>query len=195
MPNIKPFFLTGANAKIIVNGVTLALATDVAYTIRVNHASPKILGMYEVQEHQPLSYDVLGSFSIIRYIAGVNSSSERPSNVTSDGNSIGNWRRNTGNAIADTLGLPDSRGNIDAKAQESFIPERMFQSMMFDMEIRQKTPNGECVVARFRNCRITQSDFRVGMKSVAQQQFGFKAQYVDEDGFIARKSGAGQELS
>lgn len=67
----KPFFLTGANAKIIVNNVTLAFATDISYKIDIRHATPRVLGMYEAQEVQPLSYAVSGSFTIIRYAKGL----------------------------------------------------------------------------------------------------------------------------
>lgn len=67
----KPFFLTGANAKIIVNNVTLAFATDISYRIDIKHATPRVLGMYEAQEVQPLMYAVSGSFTIIRYAKGL----------------------------------------------------------------------------------------------------------------------------
>lgn len=67
----KPFFLTGANAKIIVNNVTLAFATDISYRIDIKHATPRVLGMYEAQEVQPMMYAVSGSFTIIRYAKGL----------------------------------------------------------------------------------------------------------------------------
>jgi hypothetical protein len=37
--------------------------------------------------------------------------------------------------------------------------------------------------------------FSLSKKGVATQTFTFKARYVDDDTFIARKSGVGQELS
>ena len=197
-----PFFLTGANAKIIVNHVTMALAVNVSYRISVKHASPRVLGMYEVQEHQPLSYDVMGNFSIIRYLKNQRNHSEEvgaeaPYSVTNNGNGIGKWRQDNGNnSVAEAAGLDTIGFESDGKVRESFIPERMNKSMMFDMEIRQKAPDGgECTVARFRNCRIETAEFNLDKRSPATQSFTFKAQYVDEDTFIARKSGVGQDLT
>ena len=45
MSGMVPFFLTGANAKIRVNGRTMAFCTNVSYSTRVMHKNPKILGM------------------------------------------------------------------------------------------------------------------------------------------------------
>ena len=71
MAGIVPFFITGANAKIRVNTLTLAYATDVQYSIRVEHAAPHVLGVFEAFSQDPLSYKVSGSFSIIRYTRGL----------------------------------------------------------------------------------------------------------------------------
>ena len=73
MAGQTPFFLTGANAKIRVNGVTLAFCTNLSYSIAVNHATPQVLGMYEGSSVEPLSYRVTGSFTIIKYTARITS--------------------------------------------------------------------------------------------------------------------------
>jgi len=199
----RPFFLTGANAKIIVNGVTMAFATNISYSVQVNHNSPRVLGRYEVEEHQPLSYDVFGGFAIIRYvknigqgnkIAGVTTS---PDGVDAEGNGIGSWQRGTGGSLGSMLSLPGTDGAGNGHANENMVPGRLHQSQMFDIEIRQQAAGGgECTVARLRNCRITSSNFVLANKrTVATQAFTFKAQAVDEDTFTAMKSGVGQELT
>ncbi len=71
MAGMRPFFLTGANAKIRVNGKTLAFATSLSYRIEVKHEDPRVLGMYEGHSLEPVGYRVSGSFSIIRYVADV----------------------------------------------------------------------------------------------------------------------------
>ena len=91
--------LTGANAKVIVNGLTLAFATDISYNITVKHANPKVLGMYETQEFTPLAYDVVGSFTIIRYVRdAVNTAGGGPFGAKGVGNGIGNWTKGLGAA-------------------------------------------------------------------------------------------------
>ena len=93
MAGLKPFFLTGANAKIQVNNRTLAYCNNLSYSVQVNHASPRVLGMYEPTSIEPLSYLVTGSFTVIRYTADVkgNVGGKTPNGVFEGGNGIGNW--------------------------------------------------------------------------------------------------------
>ena len=228
------FFIDGANAKLIVNNVTLAYATDVSYRIIVKHATPRVLGMYEAQEFPALSYEVNGSFTVIRYarehqqLYGPNA----PADVSNKGNSIGQWKQDLGTSAlqtaADTLGSPFGPAASEGRAHASFVPGALNKGMHFDIEIRQKMPSpsggpgtpaggtapapgsvigqiigsifplpqggDECAVARFRHCRITESEFTLTKRGVARQRFSFMARYADEDGFSADKSGVGQDL-
>lgn len=246
MAGRTPFFLTGANAKILLNNKSVAFATDLSYKITVKHASPRVLGRYEVEVHQPLSYDVSGSFTIIRYARGLKDflGNNTPETTDNDGNGIGSFgKSNVAGVVGSALGLPSTDGQFDGKPDEAFNPSRFFQSKMFDIEIRQKVPgassvNGikvlgpakqsggeiepvqgttlgnalspiagalnklltttldsETVVIRLRDCRIEEMDFRLTKRGVATQTFTFKARYADDDTYIARKSGVGQELS
>jgi hypothetical protein len=43
------------------------MCTDLQYSIRVKHAAPHVLGVFEAFSQDPLSYDVSGAFTIIRY--------------------------------------------------------------------------------------------------------------------------------
>ena len=193
----KPFFLTGANAKIVVNNVTIALAVDVSYQVITKNVSPRVLGRYEVEEHQPVAYDVTGSFTVIRYVRDVaNATGNIPAGLNNIGNGIGGWNTDANDSIKSTLGFPNGNGEIDARVSEAFDPALMYKSVMFDVEIRQKTGNGgqECVVARVRNCRIETMNFTLRSKGPALQTFSFKGQYLDEDSFIARESGVGQGI-
>jgi len=135
-----PFFLTGGNAKIILNNKTVAYATDISYTVTVNHASPRVLGRFEVETIQPLTYDVEGSLSIIRYGRGLNKYLNKyaPKDTADKGNSIGSYGPPGINLSS--LGLPNASGQFDGGADENFNPVRFFQSKMFNIEIRQKLP-------------------------------------------------------
>ena len=121
-----PFFLTGGNAKIKVNGVTLAFCTDLSYRIEVKHADPRILGMYEGHSIEPLSYRVSGSFTVIRYAAGVqeyirSQGYQTPDRVSDYGNGIGAWSSKNGKDIKFDLNFV----NPKPKAEESFNPKKL----------------------------------------------------------------------
>jgi hypothetical protein len=227
-----PFFLTGANARILLNNKTMAYATDVSYRVSVKHASPRVLGRFEVEVHQPLAYDVTGTLTVIRYARGLKDyyKGNGPKDADNAGNGIGSTGLSSfGGMIGSAIGLPSSDGQWDGKSDEAFNPSRFFQSKMFNIEIRQKVlniPSGspdmsivgqvqslfgalddalapnptnaagdETTVVLLRDCRMEEMAFTLNKKGVAIQTFTFKARYVDDDSFIARKSGVGQELS
>ena len=200
MAGKKPFFLTGGNARIIVNGVTLAFVTNLNYTTTVRHTAPRVLGKYEVEEHQPLSYEVNGAFTVIRYAKGLVSelgSAHVPEGVSDRGNGVGAWTQGgAGHYVRKALGLPNTNLQFDGRADDSFNPSRFFQSQQFDIEVRQMV-HDQCgqIVAKIRDCRITSSDFSVSKRGAATETFQFKAVFADGDNFTARKSGVGQELS
>ena len=193
-----PFFLTGANAKILLNGKAVAFATDVTYRVTVQHASPRLLGKYEVEEHQPLAYDVSGSMAMIRYARGIDGvlGKNNIANTDTLGNGLGSYGEQGGVlGIKKALGLPNGAGQFDGNADENLNPGRMFQSKSFDIEIRQLLPGNETTVVLLRGCRITEMGFSLNKKGVATQQLSFMAQYADDDTMIAQTSGVGQELS
>jgi hypothetical protein len=144
----KSFFLTGANAKILLNNKTVAFATDVSFRVSVKHASPRVCGRFEVEVHQPLAYDVEGSLTIIKYGRGMKEylGPASPSDASNEGSGIGSYKKaSTLGAIGGALGFPTADGQFDGAADEAFIPARLFQSKMFDIEIRQKVPGNSSV--------------------------------------------------
>jgi hypothetical protein len=201
-----PFFLTGGNARILLNNRTVAYATNVSYRVSVKNASPRVLGRFEVEVIQPLSYEVTGSMSIFRYGRGLQSyfGEHAPDNVDNKGNGIGSYGLSSfGGAIGAALGLPTSDGQFDGAPNDDFNPSRMFQSKMFNIEIRQKIPtsdfvpggNEEAPTVLLRDCRFEDMSFELNKKGVATLNLTFRARYADDDTFVARKSGVGQELS
>lgn len=186
MAGVRPFFLTGANAKIKVNGTTLAYCTNVAYSIDVNHTTPTLLGMYEPSSVEPLSYKVSGTFSVVRYIADATTSTggKSPTNVNGKGNGIGGWG-------SDNISIANL---ADGRAYENLIPAKMQTATTFNIEILQKTETGTIGVANIRDARITRADFSLSKKAAATQTFAFTALYADEDSFLADFSGLGQQF-
>ena len=191
MAGKRPFFLTGANAKIKVNGVTLAFATNLSYSVRVEHATPTVLGMYEASSIEPLSYMVTGQFTVIRYVADVANKVKGISGTSELGNGIGTWG-NKGNLKNPLRRIFDA---TDGRAYESFNPSKLEVASRFSIEVFQKIDGGTQSVSRIRDVRITQSDFNIGQKAAATQTCNFTALYVDEDSFLSDFSGTGQQFS
>ena len=193
MAKLAPFFLTGANAKVRVNNKTIAFCQDVSYRVRVPHAEPTLLGMYEPANLEPLSYKVEGSFTIIKYtrdVASIMKSEGKkvPHGVQDEGNGVGKWG-------PDDVLARNGLGTTDGQAHRSLNPADLDEAVGFDIEIYQKLSGGrQCAVARLRSCRIELAGFTLNKRGVATQQFTFKALYADEDTFTADMSGRGQNF-
>jgi len=143
MSGVKPFFITGANAKIRVNDKTLAFCTDLSYSVAVLTQTPKILGMYEGSSVEPLGYTVSGSFTVIRYAKDAKANignAPKGTAVNDAGNGVGNWGGVWGGTVGDILAR-NGVGN-DGRANEALDPSKFANSTTFDIEVYQKTPNG-----------------------------------------------------
>jgi hypothetical protein len=192
-----PFFITGANAKIKVNGKTMAFCTNLSYSIQVNHQAPHILGLYEPTSVEPLSYAVTGSFSVIRYAkdAVANHGGKKPDGIAANdaGNSVGNWGGMWGGKLGDLLAR-NGIGN-DGRANEALDPSKFDNGVGFDIQVYQKTPGGDLGVANIRNARIIRASFNIQKRGPAIETYEFMAMYVDEDAFVADISGKGQQFT
>jgi hypothetical protein len=225
MAGIRPFFVNGSNAKIKLNGKTLAFCTDLSYSISILTQTPKVLGMYEGSSVEPLGYSVTGSFTVVRYVKDIGGAvgGKRPQGVAENdaGNGVGNWGSVWGGKLGDFL---NRSGALD--------PSRFSNGTTFDIQVYQKVdtrggniqgagdagvvsgiasllqgstnsgPEGGSQanvdfvgIANIRNCRITQADFSISKRGAAMQRFNFTALYVDEDSFTADFSGQGQHFS
>lgn len=194
MAKLAPFFLTGANAKVRINNKTVAFCSDVSYTVTINTATPKVLGMYEAVSLEPLSYEVSGQFTVIRYAADVAETNHKlgfgtPYGVAPTGNGIGN--------MGSTTGPLASLSAFDGRANEALDPSTYQNGVFFNIDVSQKMADGSTHgVARIRSCRISRADFTLGGKNQpAIERFTFKALYVDEDSFLAGFSGTGQQFT
>lgn len=203
MSGVKPFFLTGSKLKIRLNGKTIAFATDLSCSIQIAHQTPHVLGMYEGVSVEPLSYNVMGSFSIIKYVRNVEADigGAIPYGATPNdsGNGVGNWGSVWGggvfNNVLSTLGNPFAGGS-DGRANEALDPSTYQQGTTFDIEIFQDNPNGDALgVYKIRSARISKADFSINKKSLGTDKFEFVALYVDGDAFVAKPSGTGQQNS
>lgn len=195
-----PFFVTGANAFIRIAGKKIAACTDVSYSIRVKHTSPHVLGVFESFAQEPQGYEVTGSFTIIRYAKNMETTvkaakGKQPATTESTGNGVGSWggimgkggNKNAAKAVAGSMAL--------GRPDQALDPAFFHVPGGFTLEIVQQGPHGSSgVLARLRDCRITQADFKLTKGGLAIQQFSFQANYADEDSFTAGVSGLGQQF-
>lgn len=191
----QPTFITGATAKIRLNGKTLAYCTDFNCTVQILTKTPRVLGKYEADSVEPLSYMVAGNFSIIRYVKGIKSllgNKSAPGLADNDaGNGIGNWGTAWGGKLGDILARNGIASN-DGRAHEALDPSKFAAGTTFDIQVFQKAhdKSGPKLLGiwNIRNSRITQADFGLQKKSLGVEHYQFVALYADGDGFVANAS-------
>lgn len=195
---MRPLFVTGASAKVKINGVTLAYCTELSYRVEINHSIPRVLGMYEGVSLEPLSYSVTGTFSVVRYVDGAKSLLTAQgavfsgAKISEGGNGIGN--------IAPERDDPANSKN--KRIYDQLVPASLEAGTTFDIEVYQKFPEsldaqnqqrvkGErlLAVARIRKARIARAEAALSKNSSLIERYSFIALYLDEDSFIANPSG------
>jgi len=144
MAGARPTFITGATAKIRLNGKTLAFCQDFSCSVQVNTQTPKVLGKYEGDSVEPLGYLVQGSFSVIRYAKGIREAvgpGNFPQGIAENdaGNGPGNWGGAWGGGNLDFFAR-NGIGN-DGRANEALDPSKFAAGTTFDIQIYQKVPN------------------------------------------------------
>ena len=177
MAGMKPGFITGANAKVKIGGITLAYAQDVSYNVTTTTIPIETMGRYEVVSNEPVAFFVDGTLSVIRYtkIAAEGSMA----GAASAGNGIGNWNFKVPNG---------------SNAASHVNPGDLLASQTFDLEIYQKFDNngqvGESeVVVKLHDCRFTRKGGAINKRGVLVEQFAFNAIYKDDDSFDKKGSG------
>ena len=196
MSGLNPFFITGDKVRIRIDGKTVAFATDLMCSIQITHQTPHVLGMYEPTSVEPLSYNISGTFTVIRYvknaIANIGGSVPYGVNSKDVGNSastFGSDTHNSNNGLSN-LGVAGAGG----RAYEALDPSTYSQGTTFDIEVYQKAPNDVVLgIIKIRSARITKADFSVSKRTPGIDRFEFVALYVDGDVSQAKPSGVGQQ--
>jgi hypothetical protein len=218
MSGMSPFFITGSNAKIKINGVTMAFITDLNVDVSIQHQQAKVCGLIEADTLEPVGYSIQGSFTLIRYLEGnVRQFNKQHKGSPNGANNLGNG---IGSMIPDNLatqltgfGVGNLPGALD--------PSKITQSTGFDIEVYQKVPRtfsdstsrvlanrvsrfitGDVQgsadlsgVLRVRDCHITGVRTNLNKKNVMTQTFSFVANYIDEDSYVSSSSDNGQRIS
>jgi hypothetical protein len=164
MANITgPMFLTGANAKIVINNKLIAYAADVSYNIDAITIPVEVMGRYEVLSNETIAYGVNGSFTVVRY------AQDMAVNAKIDD------AAQSGNA-ADNLGVGLHQN-----------PSKMLESSTFQLDIFQKykeaaDPNAAPAPAgnvsmvgifTIENCRIVRRVGSLSKRGVLMETYAF----------------------
>lgn len=159
MANMKPGFITGANAKIKMFGKTIAYCADVAYNISVQTIPIESMGKYEVHSNEPVAYSVDGSFSIIRYTKRASSGA--------DGGVITDAAPGRGNDPSQI------DGGTNGKASDHLNPKNLLASQTFDLEIFEKKASGEAELIRIADCRLTRRGMSLNKRGVMVDNYAY----------------------
>jgi len=182
MAGLKPSFVTGANAKIKLNDITMAYAQDVSYNVTVTTIPIETMGRYEVVSNEPVAYFVDGTLSIIRYTAAASAMA----GAAKAGNGIGNWVFKSPTA---------------AVASDMMNPGNMLGSQTFDLNVYQKVEadSGQAntagaitdtqVIVTLTDCRLTRKGGNINKRGVLVEQFSFNAILQSDDTYTAAGSG------
>jgi hypothetical protein len=158
MAGIKPGFITGANARVKLDGITLAYCTDLNFTVDVATIPIEVIGTYEVKSYEPVAYSVNGSFSVIRY-------------TQKDGSTNPHNGAAASGTPADKIGVSNSVG-------KQLDPGRILTSSTFDLEIHQVAANSETTTAanstyKIQDCRVTRRSSSLNKRGVMVDSYVF----------------------
>jgi hypothetical protein len=177
MANKTPGFITGANAKIRLDGVTVAYAMDVSYNVDTLTVPVECMGRYEVLSNEPIAYGCNGTLSIIRY-----TKQAKASNI--DGASA------SGTAASNI-------GGTNIKFGDHIDPSKMLTSKTFDLEIYQKLnqtagagASDVASVYRIKDCRLVRRGATLNKRGVLVDTYAFVGVVAeDSDGASVGTSG------
>jgi hypothetical protein len=174
MAQMKPGFITGANAKVKAFDQTLAYCSDVSYNITVQTIPIESMGKYEVHANEPVAYTVDGTFSVIRYTGRAKTSGI--ANVSEPGNA------------------PSEVGDSAARnLAEHMDPAKLLLSETFDLEIYEKRPGegNEQGVFRINDCRLTRRGTTLNKRGVMVDNYAFVGIIAEDtdDTYVAGPSG------
>jgi len=176
----KPGFVSGANARIKLDGKTLAYCTDMSYSVDMATVPIEAIGSYEVKSYEPIAYSVGGSFAVIRYTKHI-----KPDSGGADGNP------------ADKLGDANTVG-------KQLDPGRVLSSSTFDMEIFQSTAATDAgddkgvqnALFKIHDCRVTRRASTLNKRGVMVDSYTFVGILAgDTDDVATAVSTSGSKLT
>ena len=194
MANQVPTFVTGANAKITVDGVTFAYASDVSYQVVVDTIPIETMGRYEAVTNEPVNYTVTGELSVVRYTSLANKTAET---TGTKGNGLGNIT-----------------GTSTETQSFQFDPGNMLTSASWDLVVYQKyatsagltgtsaissgsstdaaaiaTGVSQLAIIKVADCRFNRKAAGINKRGILVDRLSFVGILASDESFAASPSG------
>ena len=183
---MMPTFITGANARVKVDGKTFAYASDVSYSIGVDVIPIETMGRYEAASLEPVNYSVAGELAVVRYTKLAVSAGRGENLQGKDAN---------GNGLGNVTGV--SGQNLSGQ----FNPGVLLKSKTWDLDVYQKkdqlagdTGIDATAVIKIKDCRFTSMSAGLTKRGILVDRFRFMGILAGDDSFFASNSGD-QDLS
>ena len=185
MSGKKVSFITGANAKVKLGGITFAYASDVSYQVTIDTVPIETMGRYEAVTNEPVNYSVSGELSVVRYtsIAKTNGMA----GVNTGGNGLGkvNYATPSGENGANQIN-----------------PGNLLFSQTWDLAVYQKVQSGVTATAggqatttegdefiNITDCRFTRKSGSINKRGILVDRMAFVGILGMDESFAASHSG------
>lgn len=171
MAQKKPIFVTGANAKIQVDGKTFAYAQDVSYAVSVDTIPIETMGRYEAVANEPVNYSAAGELSVVRYTKLAGGANMPGTNANGNG-----------------LGI--AAGSTNGLRSDEFNPGNMLLSQTWDLVVFQKAAGqNDLAFIKLTDCRFNRKSSGLNKRGIWVERLSFVAILHQDDSFAAGGSG------
>ena len=191
MASQVPTFITGANAKITVDGKTFAYASDVSYVVSVDTIPIETMGRYEAVTIEPVNYSVAGTLNVVRYTSLANNTANTSS---SKGNGLGNVTGTSGGTQSDQF----NPGNMLLSASWDLVVYQKYASaagLTGTSEISNGQPDGtikgvsQLAIIRISDCRFTRKSASITKRGILVDALSFVGILASDESFVSSPSG------
>jgi hypothetical protein len=194
MANQVPTFITGANAKIAVDGVTFAYASDVSYQVVVDTIPIETMGRYEAVTNEPVNYSVAGDLSVVRYTSIANKTAET---AGSKGNGLGSI---TGANTQTNMSFQIDPGNMLTSSSWDLVVYQKYASgagLTGTSAIASGTTDAAAIasgvsqlgVIKISDCRFNRKAAGINKRGILVDRLSFVGILASDESFAASPSG------
>ena len=176
MANILPSFASGSNSVIVVDGITLAYATNLSFTDDMSHAAVGGIGSYSYDTIEPTQYAVRGNITIMQYSAA----------AVAEASAIATLSPTSDKKGSTVTGTPARMGGVNGNSflvSKYFSPVMLLLQQTFDIDVYERqvdkaTGNLEkstSAIFQIQNCRLNSYNLTFTPGSLISENLTFSA--------------------
>ena len=174
MANILPSFASGSNSVIVVDGITLAYATNLSFTDDMSHAAVGGIGSYSYDTIEPTQYAVRGNITIMQYSAA----------AVAEASAIATLSPTSDKKVSTVTGTPARMGDVNGNSflvSKYFSPVMLLLQQTFDIVVYEReakdTANLQLGAAIFKiqSCRLNSYNLTFTPGSLISENVTFSA--------------------